>query len=106
MFRHGRTQGVRWERLMERRRRPRTRTAKSARILLNHHHSVIDCTVRDLSPTGACLNVTSAVGIPEQFDVFFMADRSIRACRLVWHKEKQVGVEFVDDEVIHLTRSA
>ena len=94
------------KRLMERRRRQRTRTLKSARILLNHHHSVIDCTVRNLSPSGACLNVASAVGIPEQFDVFFEADRSIRACRLVWHKEKQVGIEFADDEVTHLTTPA
>jgi PilZ domain len=88
---------------MERRRRQRTRTLKSARILLNHHHSVIDCTVRNLSETGACLNVASAVGIPPEFDVFFEADRTIRPCRLVWHKEKQVGVEFAEGEVTHLT---
>ena len=89
---------------MERRRYQRTRTLKSARILLNHHHSVFDCTVRNLSPSGACLNVASALGIPEQFDVFFEADRSIRACRLVWHKEKQVGVEFAEEEVTYLPR--
>jgi hypothetical protein len=89
---------------MERRRYQRTRTLKSARILLNHHHSVIDCTVRNLSPSGACLNVASVIGIPEQFDVFFEADRSVRACRLVWHKEKQVGVEFAEEEVTYLPR--
>jgi hypothetical protein len=88
---------------MERRRRPRTRTLKSARILLNHHHSVIDCTVRNLSSTGACLNVASVVGIPEQFDVFFEADRSIRACRMVWHRENQVGVEFAEEAPVQLT---
>ena len=91
---------------MERRRRPRARTPRSARILLNHHDSGIDCTVRNFSPTGACLNVAGAIGIPEQFDVFFEADRSIRACRLVWHKDKQVGIEFADDAVVDLTTSA
>jgi PilZ domain len=79
---------------MERRRQQRTRTLKSARILFNQHHSVIDCTVRNLSPAGACLNVASAVGIPERFDVLFDADHSVRPCRMVWHKEKQIGVEF------------
>lgn len=79
---------------MERRRRPRARTLKAARILFNEHHSVIDCTVRNLSPEGACLNVASALGIPERFDVIFEADHSIRPCRVVWHKEKQLGVEF------------
>jgi hypothetical protein len=91
---------------MERRRRQRTRTLKSARILLNHHHSVIDCTVRNISPIGACLNVASAVGIPEHFDVFFEADRSIRPCRLVWYKEKQLGIEFAEEDAGNLTTSA
>jgi hypothetical protein len=79
---------------MERRRKPRSRTLKTARILFNAHHSVIDCTVRNLSPLGACLNVASALGIPEKFDIIFDADQSIRSCRMVWHKEKQIGVEF------------
>jgi hypothetical protein len=79
---------------MERRQRPRARTLKSARILFNQRHSVIDCTVRNLSAVGACLNVESAIGIPERFDVMFDADQSIRPCRMVWHKEKQLGVEF------------
>ena len=79
---------------MERRCQIRTRTLKSARILFNQHRSVINCTVRNLSPRGACLQVASAVGIPEQFDVIFDADSSVRACRLVWHKERQLGVEF------------
>jgi PilZ domain-containing protein len=79
---------------MERRRQRRARTLKSARILFNQHHSVFDCTVRNMSPTGACLNVESALGIPEQFDMMFEADHSIRPCRMIWHKEKQIGVEF------------
>jgi PilZ domain-containing protein len=79
---------------MERRRDTRARTLKSAHILFNQHHSVIDCTVRNLSAGGACLNVASAIGIPERFDVMFDADHSIRPCRMVWHKEKQLGVEF------------
>ena len=78
---------------MEQRRQTRARTLKSARILFNDHRSVIDCTVRNLS-TGACLNVASALGIPERFDVMFDADQTVRPCRMVWHKEKQLGVEF------------
>ncbi len=79
---------------MERRRQPRTRTLKAARILLNHHQSSIDCTIRNLSLSGARLEVASSLGIPERFDLIFNADQSIRPCRMVWHKEKQLGVEF------------
>jgi hypothetical protein len=79
---------------MERRREQRMRTYKSARILLNQHHSVISCTIRNLSPYGACLRVPSAVGVPDRFDIVFDADNSIRPCRIVWHKERELGVEF------------
>ena len=79
---------------MERRQSLRMRTLKAARILFNQHKSVIDCTVRNLSPTGACLTVPSVVGIPDRFEVWFDADKSIRPCRVVWHKERLLGVEF------------
>jgi hypothetical protein len=79
---------------MERRQAQRVRTYKSARILLNNHHSVISCTVRNMSPVGACLRVPSAMGIPERFDVMFDADNSVRPCRVVWHKERELGIEF------------
>ena len=79
---------------MERRHQSRSRTLKSARILLNHHQSVIDCVVRNLSPTGACLKVETTFGIPDRFDVMFDVDKSIRSCHLIWHKDKLIGVEF------------
>ena len=84
---------------MERRHEPRRRMLKAAHILLNQHRSVIDCTVRNLSPAGACLNVASSVGIPQWFDVMFDGDRTVRACRLVWYKEKQIGVVFASESV-------
>lgn len=79
---------------MERRRHSRMRTLKSARILLNQHHSTLNCTIRNLSLSGACLDVPSAIGIPDRFDVIFDADQSVHPCRMVWHKETRVGVEF------------
>ena len=82
---------------MERRNQSRSRTLKSARILLNHHQSVIDCVVRNLSPTGACLKVETTFGIPDRFDVMFDVDKTIRTCRLAWHKDRLIGVEFEGD---------
>jgi hypothetical protein len=80
---------------MERRRQPRRRSLKGARILLNHHHSVIDCTVRNFSSLGACLEVPSTIGIPEVFDLVYESDHSVHPCRIVWHREQRLGVEFV-----------
>jgi hypothetical protein len=78
----------------ERRRYPRIRTLKAARILFNGHHSVINCMVRNLGPGGACLKIASAIGIPERFDLIFDADKSVRGCRQVWHREQQIGIAF------------
>jgi len=38
--------------------------------------------------------VETTFGIPDRLDVMFDVDKSIRPCRLVWHNDKQIGVEF------------
>jgi hypothetical protein len=54
----------------------------------------IDCTVRNLSDAGAALDVTSPVGIPDRFVLVVDADQSKLPCRIVWRKEKRIGVRF------------
>jgi hypothetical protein len=54
----------------------------------------IDCTLRNLSDTGAALEVISPVGIPDRFTLVVDADRSKLPCRIVWRKEKRIGVRF------------
>jgi PilZ domain len=86
----------------ERRHTLRMRTFKAARILLKGHHSAISCMVRNLSDGGACLRVASAIGIPERFDLIFDADKSIRLCRQVWHKDRHIGVAFEMPAASHI----
>jgi len=52
----------------------------------------IDCTVRNLSETGAALDVTSPVGIPAEFTL--VTDGHHLHCRVIWRKEKRIGVTF------------
>jgi len=54
----------------------------------------ITCTVRNLSDTGAALDVTSPVGIPDSFILVLDAETSQRPCRVVWRKEKRIGIVF------------
>jgi hypothetical protein len=51
----------------ERRNVARHRALKRAQIVFKHE-AVIDCTVRNLSDGGACLNVECSIGIPDSFD--------------------------------------
>jgi hypothetical protein len=53
----------------------------------------IDCTVRNLSNTGAALDVISPVGIPDRFTLVVDTDQS-KPCRIVWRREKRIGVRF------------
>lgn len=76
----------------EKRTIPRQRVLKAATIEFGG--GAIDCTIRNWSATGAALDVTSPVGIPAHFTLFVPADGRHWACRVVWRKEKRIGVVF------------
>jgi hypothetical protein len=78
---------------MEKRTEPRNRTFKAGTI--EFHGGAIDCTLRNVSLTGAVLDVASPLGIPEEFTLRVSADGSRRLCRIVWRREKRIGVAFV-----------
>lgn len=74
----------------------RHRVFKAGKIVFDG--AVIDCTVRNISRTGAALEVESPVGIPPKFTLVIEADRVSRPCHVVWRKERRVGVGFDDGE--------
>jgi hypothetical protein len=76
----------------ERRNRSRHRVLKAGTIEFGG--GAIDCTIRNFSEAGAALDVTSPVGIPEQFTLFMQADGTHLPCTVVWRKEKRIGVKF------------
>ena len=76
----------------ERRDRARHRVLKAGTIEFGG--GAIDCTVRNFSETGAALDVTSPVGIPDYFTLFVPADGTHLPCRVIWRKEKRIGVKF------------
>lgn len=54
----------------------------------------VNCVVRDMSITGAALEVLSSRSIPEHFVLAFRADKQRMPCHVVWRKEKRMGVAF------------
>ena len=54
----------------------------------------ITCMVRNMSDTGAMLDVATPVGIPDYFTLVLRANGHRMPCRLVWWKEKRIGVAF------------
>ena len=54
----------------------------------------IDCRVRNLSSSGACLEVASQVGIPDDFMLVIAHDHMRQPCHVVWRDANRMGVEF------------
>jgi hypothetical protein len=71
----------------------RLRTLKAGTISFSHAGG-IDCVVRNLSATGACLEVDSPVGFPDEFTLVIKTDNVTRPCQVAWRKAKRVGVRF------------
>lgn len=77
----------------ERRRMQRGRTLKGGSIAFNGAAG-FDCRVRNLSPAGACLEVASQVGIPDDFVLVVSYDRFKQPCHVIWRGQARLGVEF------------
>jgi hypothetical protein len=55
-----------------------------------------ECTVWDVSESGARLVVDSPETIPDLFHIYMTLDFSSRRhCRVVWRSKTQIGVEFL-----------
>lgn len=78
--------------MVESRRSARNRILKAGTIDLGG--GAIDCTVRNLSATGAALEVADQAGIPERFILVISADAARLACHVVWRKGRRLGVAF------------
>jgi hypothetical protein len=79
--------------IAEKRGHQRHRVFKAGKIGFNRG-SVIDCLVRNVSESGALLQVVTPLGIPDRFDLMIEGEKAPRACRIMWRKERQIGVAF------------
>ncbi len=77
----------------ERRKVQRHRTFKAGHIAFNRA-GAIDCSVRNLSPAGACLEVASQIGIPDRFVLLVDVDRLRQPCHVIWRSATRMGVAF------------
>jgi hypothetical protein len=79
--------------MRENRLSPRRRVLKAGTIVFDG--SGVACRVRNVSGTGAALDVGAAGNIPPEFKLIIEVDAFIRRCRVVWRDMSRVGVMFV-----------
>lgn len=81
---------------VEKRPATRIRTIMNGRIMFNNRSATLDCLVRNLSETGAKLEVSGAVTVPERFELDIPRKGVRRRARMVWRREGEMGVAFED----------
>jgi hypothetical protein len=78
---------------LERRLAPRRNTNIEATIAFGGGRSVRPCIVRNVSDTGAKLEVATVTGIPNTFDLLVPGHRP-QHCRVAWRALKEMGVTY------------
>jgi len=78
---------------LNRRLSPRRNAVIGAEIVFDGGRSTKACVIRNISDGGAKLEVTSVIGIPNNFNLIIPAHRP-HACRVVWRALKELGVAF------------
>ena len=78
--------------VVEKRAAPRQRVLKRGMIAFGG--GGIECTVRNLSASGARVDVESPVGLPASFLLVIEADQFMRRGRTVWFKDQKLGIQF------------
>lgn len=77
----------------ERRKSQRLRVLKSGKIVLSDKAPKVECTIRNLSDGGACLQTATTYGIPSIFELI-LGEGVRRSCHVVWRTETRMGVSF------------
>jgi hypothetical protein len=59
--------------------------------------SVMHCTVRNISPEGAAIDVDEPAFVPARFRLVMANDPSnLRECRIAWIQKNRIGLTFVE----------
>jgi hypothetical protein len=68
-----------------------------ATIRRGKDHSLVDCTIVDISDEGARLLVPTTDDIPDQFTLIFAgANKVRRRCSVIWRKPGEMGVRITN----------
>lgn len=65
-----------------------------AQVVFEGGRRKVPCTIRNISETGAKLEVASVAGIPRTFDLV-VDGIAPQPCFVVWRSLKELGVQFV-----------
>ena len=87
-------------------RAPQKRASVRSKAFLKAHIRIynlpaMDCVVRNVSPSGARLEVDETFALPTEFDLEIPQRGVVLLCELKWRRDDVVGVKFLDRQGPH-----
>ena len=73
---------------------PRLRSFLKGRVLFNGGQRSLDCLIRDMSSTGARLELSASVTVPDRFDLYLPHRDETCRVHLQWRRGGQIGIAF------------
>ena len=80
----------------EMRQAERMRAFLRAQIVFNNRMSTIDCTIKNISQTGAKVALSDTLTLPTEFEIDIPQKGRSHRARLVWRDKEAIGIEFLD----------
>jgi PilZ domain len=74
----------------------RVRAFLRAQIIFNNRMSTIDCIIKNISPTGARVALSSTLAVPTEFEIDIPQKGRRHRARLIWRDTEAIGIEFID----------
>jgi hypothetical protein len=76
---------------------PRRRVLKGAKIISLNKDTVFDCTIRNMSETGALLILPAVTGVPSEFFLQIPPGNKLVRCKVARKGNGQLGIAFVSE---------
>ena len=72
----------------------RNRVLKDGQIISDDMQSLVNVKIRDLSESGARVETTGFIQLPEAFKLLIVSEKALYPCRARWRRGTQIGIEF------------
>ena len=76
----------------------RSRVLKGAKIVSMDKWSVVDCTIRDLSTTGARIICGDQAAVANEFRFMIPSENTICTAKVIWRREDMLGIVFTSEK--------
>jgi hypothetical protein len=80
--------------MTDKRTSPRLRSFLKGRVIFNGGQNSLDCLIRDMSTTGARLELSESVTLPDRFDLYLPHRDETSKVHIQWRRGAQLGVAF------------